>query len=462
VRSKACGAQVGMQRVVRDTFAGRWSPGLSPAPVILTLPEPRPIRTLSRTRTERLHQRFHTVPMPTLATLTDPAAVKAAMAEFDQIGRDAFLDKHRFGQARSYFLVREGRLYDSKAIFAVAFGIQHPQEGPLPAHSFSGGEQTVAHRLRALGFDVRKLDSDRAQRSYWAMLADPRIYDIEQAVQTLELDLWTTAKSPVRAGDRVAIWRASGKDGRRGVVAFGDVLTDPVEQLDAENPLWLSPDGGLTLKPRALVRYVPAPKLPLWVGSEGAEVLEDLSVFRARGGTVFRITDDQWTALVTAAGGWDGPSPEGAALIAAATPRRARAAGGQGFGLSAEERRVVENRATELAFEYYRKDWPEVEDRSAKASYDFYCRSPDSHLYVEVKGTTGQGGTVLLTSNEVALSARQHPNTALFLVSEIRIAGDSQGNVVARGGKPREVRPWRASDMTLRATTYECTLQRDD
>jgi hypothetical protein len=393
--------------------------------------------------------------MPALVTLTDPAAVDPALDEFDNLGRDGFLAKYGFGPARSYFLVRNRRLYDSKAIFGAAYGFQYPDEGPLRAQGFSGGDRTVAHRLRALGFDVRNTASE-GSRSYWALVADPAVCRIDEAVRSLEMDLWTTGRSAVSAGDRVAIWRAAGRDGRRGVVAFAEVLTDPEEQTDEDNPFWIDPARGAMVKPRALVRYVSAPNLPLWVGQDGAEVLEDLSVFRARGGTVFRISDEQWSALITAAGGWEGLSPEGNALLTEASPRRSLR--GQRFGLSAEQRRLVEERAMELAKTHYRKEWSEVEDRSARAPYDLYCRSYDSHLCVEVKGTTSREGSVLLTRNEVDLSAREHPNTALFVVSDIQITVDEGGNPVATGGTVREIRPWRASDMTLRPIAFECTL----
>jgi len=89
-----------------------------------------------------------------LKDLTDPAALRAAIDEFDRIGRAPFLRKYGFGPAREYFLVAGGRRYDSKAIAGAAHGYQHPQEGPLTHDEFSGGEVTVRRRLEALGFTV--------------------------------------------------------------------------------------------------------------------------------------------------------------------------------------------------------------------------------------------------------------------------------------------------------------------
>ncbi len=89
-----------------------------------------------------------------LKRLSDPSAVHAALEEFDQIGRSAFLDKYGFREARDYFVVLNGRRYDSKAVAGAACGYQFPAVGPLRAKDFSGGALTVARRLESLGFQV--------------------------------------------------------------------------------------------------------------------------------------------------------------------------------------------------------------------------------------------------------------------------------------------------------------------
>jgi 5-methylcytosine-specific restriction protein B len=89
-----------------------------------------------------------------LADLTEPAAVLKAIEEADSLGRQAFLDKYGFSPSREYFLVYEGRRYDSKAIVGAAHGYQYPENGPLKHAEFSGGEQTVQRKLEHLGFTV--------------------------------------------------------------------------------------------------------------------------------------------------------------------------------------------------------------------------------------------------------------------------------------------------------------------
>jgi 5-methylcytosine-specific restriction protein A len=80
--------------------------------------------------------------------------VLAAIAEYDRLGQDAFLDAHGFRQAREYLFVHDGRTYDSKAIVGVAHGYL-PGQPPLKASEFSGGEATVGRLLRDLGFAVQ-------------------------------------------------------------------------------------------------------------------------------------------------------------------------------------------------------------------------------------------------------------------------------------------------------------------
>jgi MoxR-like ATPase len=75
------------------------------------------------------------------------------MREHDALGREAFLAKYGFGKATKFVVVDGGHEYDSKALLAAAHGFEHPDEGPLSAHDFSGGDQTTS-RLRALGFAV--------------------------------------------------------------------------------------------------------------------------------------------------------------------------------------------------------------------------------------------------------------------------------------------------------------------
>lgn len=76
-----------------------------------------------------------------------------AVAEYDRLGPDRFLEKYGFGRARSYWLVIDGKTYDSKAIAGAAHGYL-PGREPLTAADFSGGTATVGRLLSRLGFQV--------------------------------------------------------------------------------------------------------------------------------------------------------------------------------------------------------------------------------------------------------------------------------------------------------------------
>lgn len=79
--------------------------------------------------------------------------VLAAIAEYDAMGQDAFLEKYGFEASRRYWLVHEGRQYASKAILGAAAGFV--TDGvPLHSSEFSGGIDQTLRILHRLGFDT--------------------------------------------------------------------------------------------------------------------------------------------------------------------------------------------------------------------------------------------------------------------------------------------------------------------
>ncbi|WP_194293603.1 HNH endonuclease signature motif containing protein [Actinomadura macrotermitis] len=90
------------------------------------------------------------------------AAVLEALAEFDRLGRDAFLETYGYDPARRYVLVHEGARYDSKAVVGVAH--KYAAGRALEAREFSGGIATVGRLLERLGFEVVVDADDPAAR----------------------------------------------------------------------------------------------------------------------------------------------------------------------------------------------------------------------------------------------------------------------------------------------------------
>jgi len=88
-----------------------------------------------------------------LADITK-SAVELALAEYDELGRDEFLQRYGFSDAKQYWLIYNGQAYPSKAIAGVAHKYVADNQ-ILPSPSFSGGEETVVKKLRQLGFEVK-------------------------------------------------------------------------------------------------------------------------------------------------------------------------------------------------------------------------------------------------------------------------------------------------------------------
>jgi len=143
-------------------------------------------------------------------------------------------------------------------------------------------------------------------RRYWTLAARPDRYRVADAVRNLDEDWWTTGDADLHAGDRVAIWKYKGRDIHRGIVAFGEVLTDP-EMHDDDSRFWIDSDAKAAAL-RVRVRYVIKPSKPLWLElAPAGSVIRQLPVSRARGGTAHQVTADQWAQLMALVGGWPPP-----------------------------------------------------------------------------------------------------------------------------------------------------------
>ena len=141
------------------------------------------------------------------------------------------------------------------------------------------------------------------------------------------------------------------------------------------------------------------------------------------------------------------PTEQAEDAVKDAAGKVARRGRGQGFQLDQQVKVTVEALAMNMATEFYNKAWV-VEDVHGTESYDLICRRGDEVKHVEVKGTTTDGAEVILTPNEVR-HAREHPHTALFILSNITVERAEDGTVIATGGKRNLYDPWRLDDGTL-------------
>ena len=132
---------------------------------------------------------------------------------------------------------------------------------------------------------------------------------------------------------------------------------------------------------------------------------------------------------------------------------------GQGFGLSQAERKQVELRAMRIARKLYEDRGWEVVDKSNSHPYDLLATRNGETLYIEVKGTTGAGHSVVLTHGEVKHVRHHKKSSALVIVSGI-VLTESNGTWDASGGTvTTHEAPWTIDDSRLEATEYRYSVQ---
>ncbi len=103
-------------------------------------------------------------------TIQDRTPALKALAEFDQIGRDAFLRKYGFGASTHLYVKHDGKRYDIKALAGAMRGYADPAGGPLANNTFSSGKVLV-DLFRRLGFEVENA-SDRSTLDHAATIRD--------------------------------------------------------------------------------------------------------------------------------------------------------------------------------------------------------------------------------------------------------------------------------------------------
>lgn len=117
-------------------------------------------------------------------------AVRQAIAEFDELGRDTFLRTYGFGTAKDYMLLVDGKECDSKAIVAVSHKYLPGDGQPLKHDELSGGVGDAARKLMDLNFVVER----RSARINWTW---------DEHVLALELYMVNSASPPSKTSAQV-------------------------------------------------------------------------------------------------------------------------------------------------------------------------------------------------------------------------------------------------------------------
>ena len=135
--------------------------------------------------------------------------------------------------------------------------------------------------------------------------------------------------------------------------------------------------------------------------------------------------------------------------------------GGQGFGLSQEERKAVELHAMRIARHLYEEAGWEVVDKSSSHPFDLLATRNGDERFIEVKGTTGGGTNIILTHGEVNHVLHHKRSSALVIVSTIVLDRSGEELVASGGVVTTHMDPWVIDERALEATEYRYTIQQE-
>lgn len=151
------------------------------------------------------------------------------------------------------------------------------------------------------------------------------------------------------------------------------------------------------------------------------------------------------------------PDVAAAEAVAASLSKPLVKGGGQGFALTACERKAIELHAMALASAHLQAEGFAVKDVSANESFDLLATRKGEAIKVEVKGTTGSAAEILLTRNEVELHKSSFPNNALIVVHSMLLSkGD--GIPVVAGGTLEMRYPWNLDPNRLSGISFSYRL----
>jgi hypothetical protein len=413
-----------------------------------------------------------------LRDLSSRAAVLRAVAECDELGREAFLAKYGFGKAREYFLLIDGKRYDSKAIAGVAHGYEHPEDGPLSAAAFSGGENTVRRLLQQLGFTVVKGAAASTEPGALVLVENEVTvggeYDFWADDTGVRYQFPNTYRNRVRPGRPFVYYRGVRRSGgRRGVSEYfgagviGEVWVDPEQPADtpARNRRWYC----------AIEEYQPfhAP-VPAKHAGKTYETIKTAMGWRTG---IREITADVFNQILEASSTTRIASGTSHTKVADATVnqakpsdlliKRPKAESRPGYSIrpSSRELKEVGDWAEELVFRWLFNTLEDVErdtldwvaQRGETPGWDIaYTSASGAQIHVEVKATRlGRFSGIDVTGNEWRAAAGDGHNYVLALVTR---AMSSQPNVALLRDPVKHAAE---GGLVLEATGFRLTVRGD-
>jgi len=125
---------------------------------------------------------------------------------------------------------------------------------------------------------------------------------------------------------------------------------------------------------------------------------------------------------------------------------------GQGFKVTPELRKKIEEYSMKKAIKFFQNEGYQVTDVSKIEPYDLACKKDNDYLRVEVKGTQSSGDSIVLTPNEIK-NAETH-KTALYILHSIKV-NKANKKYNLSGGKAKIINPWNVDEHgNLKPVSY--------
>ena len=218
--------------------------------------------------------------------------------------------------------------------------------------------------------------------SYWVLQANPKLYDIDRSLQQLTDIVWRTPQytGSIEPGDGAILWRA-GSDA--GIVGVGRITGYPAERTTPadERPfiIGLDDEAATTQVPLRTrpCSFIPKDRLA------GLAGWGDHQILTAPMGTVFPISQTQWSSLVPLLPELPAYTPSSAGALPAAWAWEQRRRDvyplpGGYTGYLNTLRQIVQEAATTQPTRDHLQSWMEltfgVTDTSARLSLGFLLR----------------------------------------------------------------------------------------
>jgi hypothetical protein len=110
---------------------------------------------------------------------------------------------------------------------------------------------------------------------------------------------------------------------------------------------------------------------------------------------------------------------------------------GGGYQPDKEVRKAIDHHAMCKAQAYLEaRGYKNIEDTSSNCPYDFQCRIGNRRVYVEVKGTSGDGGTFPITAGEKKHLEKHLGGSAVLVIHSVKVSKGRPPR--ASGGRVRK------------------------